>query len=128
MTVYLAGHETTALNLSWRWLLLSQHRDVDAKLTRELRDVLGDRPATFADLPNLRYAGQVISESLRMYPPAWSMGREARDDIDVGGYRVPRGGQVWFCPWSIQRDRRWFVDPDDFRPDRWDAQLAQSLH
>ncbi len=127
MTLFLAGHETTAINLSWTWLLLSQHPDVDAKLARELRDVLGDRPATFADLSNLRYTGHVIAESLRMYPPAWSMGREAREDVDLGGYRVPRGGQVWFCPWAIQRDERWFDEPDAFRPERWDGDLARRL-
>jgi cytochrome P450 len=127
MTVFLAGHETTALNLSWTWLLLSQHPAVEAKLTRELRDVLGDRPATFADLPNLRYTGQIIAESLRLYPPAWSMGREAREDVDLGGYRVPRGAQVWFCPWAIQRDARWFDDPDTFRPERWEGDLGKRL-
>jgi cytochrome P450 len=122
MTLFLAGHETTALNLSWTWLLLSQHPAVDAKLARELKDVLGDRPATFADLPNLRYASHVIAESLRMYPPAWSMGREAREDVEVGGFRVPRGGQVWFCPWAIQRD------PESVRPERWEGDLAKTLH
>ena len=128
MTLFLAGHETTALNLSWTWMLLSQHPAVEAKLARELEEVLGDRPATFADLPNLRYAGHVIAESLRMYPPAWSMGREAREDVEVGGFRVPRGGQVWFCPWSIQRDARWFDEPDSFRPERWEGDLAKTLH
>jgi len=127
MTLFLAGHETTALNLSWTWLLLSQHPDIDAKLARELHDVLGDRPATFADLPNLRYTGHVIAESLRLYPPAWSLGREAREDVDLGGYHVPRGGQVWFCPWAIQRDPRWFDDPDAFRPERWEGDLAKKL-
>jgi cytochrome P450 len=127
MTLFLAGHETTALNLSWTWVLLSRHPLVEAKLTGELRDVLGDRPATFADLPNLRYTGHVIAEALRLYPPAWSMGREAREDVDLGGYRVPRGGQVWFCPWAIQRDARWFDDPDAFRPERWEGDLAKRL-
>jgi cytochrome P450 len=128
MTLFLAGHETTALNLSWTWLLLSQRPEVATKLTREIDDVLGDRPAAFADLPNLRYAGHVITESLRLYPPAWSMGREAREDLELGGYRVPRGGQVWFCPWSIQRDPRWFDDPDAFRPERWEGNLAKTIH
>ncbi len=128
MTLFLAGHETTALNLSWTWLLLSQHPEVEAKLARELLDVLGDRPATFADLPKLRYTGHVISESLRMYPPAWSMGREAREDVEVGGFLVPKGSQVWFCPWAIQRDPRWFTDPDTFRPERWEGDLAKTLH
>ena len=128
MTLFLAGHETTALNLSWTWLLLSQNPAVTAKLARELDEVLGDRPVTFADLPNLRYTAHVIAESLRMYPPAWSMGREAREDVEVGGYHVPRGAQVWFCPWSIQRDRRWFDDPDQFRPERWEGDFAKTLH
>lgn len=128
MTLFLAGHETTALNLSWTWLLLSKHPHVDGKLARELDEVLGDRPATFADLPNLRYTSHVIAESLRMYPPAWSMGREAREDVVIAGYHVPRGGQVWFCPWSIQRDARWFDRPDDFLPERWEGDLAKTLH
>jgi cytochrome P450 len=128
MTLFLAGHETTAINLSWTWVLLSQHPEVEARLARELRDVLGDRPASFADLPNLRYTAHVIAESLRLYPPAWSMGREAREDVDLGGYHVPRGGQVWFCPWAIQRDARWFDEPDAFRPERWEGDLAKRLH
>lgn len=128
MTLFLAGHETTALNLSWTWLLLSQRPEVATKLTREIDDVLGHRPASFADLPKLRYAGHVIAESLRLYPPAWSIGREAREDLELGGYRVPRGGQVWFCPWSIQRDTRWFDDPDAFRPERWEGNLAKTIH
>jgi len=128
MTIFLAGHETTALNLSWTWLLLSQHPAVAARLRRELDEVLGDRRATFADLPDLKYTSHVISESLRLYPPAWSMGREARQDVEIGGFRVPRGGQVWFCPWSIQRDARWFDDPDTFWPERWQGDFAKTLH
>jgi cytochrome P450 len=128
MTLFLAGHETTALNLSWTWLLLSRHPAARAKLARELAEVLGDRPVTFDDLPNLRYAGHVIAESLRLYPPAWSMGREAREDVELGGYRIARGDQVWFCPWAIQRDSRWFDDPDEFRPERWEGDFARSLH
>jgi cytochrome P450 len=128
LTVFLAGHETTALNLSWTWLLLSQHPEVEAKLARELDDVLGDRAATAADVPNLKYTGNVITEALRMYPPAWSIGREAREEVELGGYRIPRGGNVWFSPWAIQRDERWFDDPDAFRPERWAGERAKALH
>jgi cytochrome P450 len=127
LTLFLAGHETTALNLSWTWLLLSGDPAANAKLRSEVDEVLGDRPATFADLPKLRYTGQVIAESLRLYPPAWSMGREARWDVDIGGYRIRRGQQVWFCPWAIQRDPRWFEAPDAFRPERWEGDLAKRL-
>ena len=128
MTLFLAGHETTALNLSWTWLLLSRHTAVADKLSRELEAVLGDRSATFDDLPNLRFTGQIIAESLRLYPPAWSMGREAREDVEVGGYRVAAGEQVWFCPWAIQRDSRWFDRPDEFLPERWEGDFAKTLH
>jgi cytochrome P450 len=127
MTLFLAGHETTAINLSWTWLLLSQHPEAKAKLVRELDDVLGDRPLTFADVPNLKYTGYVIAESLRLYPPAWSMGREACEDLEIGGYRIGRGHQVWFCPWAIQRDPRWFDEPDAFLPERWEGDFAKRL-
>jgi cytochrome P450 len=128
MTLFLAGHETTALNLSWTWMLLSQSPVASSRLSRELDEVLGDRAPTMADLPHLRYAGHVIAESLRLYPPAWSMGREAREDVEVGGYHVPRGAQVWFCPWAIQRDPRWFDRPNEFRPERWEGDFAKTLH
>lgn len=127
LTLFLAGHETTAINLSWTWLLLSRHPEAKVKLTAELDAVLGDRPATFADVPSLRFTSQVIAESLRLYPPAWSLGREACEDVDVGGYRVRRGHQVWFCPWAIHRDPRWFEAPDAFRPERWEGDLAKRL-
>ncbi len=128
MTLFLAGHETTALNLSWTWMLLSQHPEVDAALAKELRDVLGDRPATFADLPKLRITGHIIMEALRLYPPAWSIGREAREDLEIGGFLVKRGEHVGCSPWSIQRDPRWFDRPDEFLPERWDGDLAKKLH
>ncbi|CAN5434361.1 cytochrome P450 [soil metagenome] len=127
MTLFLAGHETTALNLSWTWFLLARNPLAEAKLARELREVLGDRVPTFADVPNLKYTGHVIAESLRMYPPAWSLGRETREDLELGGYQVRRGSQLWFCPWAIQRDSRWFASPDDFRPERWEGDFAKSL-
>jgi cytochrome P450 len=128
MTLFLAGHETTAINLSWTWLLLSEHPEVEAKVHKELREVLGDRPPGFADLPHLKYTAHVISESLRLYPPAWSMGREAKQDLEVGGFKVQKGGQVWFCPWAIQRDPRWFDQPNRFRPERWEGDLHKTLH
>lgn len=125
MTLFLAGHETTALALSWTWHLLSMHPEVEAKLLRELETV--PNPSV-ADLPKLRYASNVIAESLRLYPPAWSMGREAIEDLELGGYRITRGTNVWFCPWAIQRDPRWFDDPNAFRPARWEGDLQKTLH
>lgn len=127
LTLFLAGHETTAINLTWTWHLLAKHPHVEAKLARELEDVLGDRTPTLADVPKLRFTSHVIAESLRLYPPAWSMGREAREDVELGGYAIPRGNQVWFCPWSIHRDPRWFDAPNAFRPERWEGDLAKRL-
>lgn len=127
ITLLLAGHETTAINLSWTWLLLSRHPDVKAKLVAELDHVLGDRAPTFADVPRLRWAGHVIAESLRLYPPAWSIGREAREAVEIGGYRLAPGEHVWFSPWAIHRDSRWFDEPDAFRPERWEGDLAKRL-
>jgi cytochrome P450 len=132
MTLFLAGHETTALALSWTWLLLSQHPEVDAKLAHELHTVLDDRPATLADVPNLKYTAHVVAEAMRMYPPAWSMGREAREDVvlthEGREYLVPKGSQVWFAPWPMQRDARWFPRPDEFRPERWEGDFGKTLH
>jgi cytochrome P450 len=128
MTLFLAGHETTALALSWSWWLLSRHPEVDAKLALETKEVLGDRRATLADLPSLKYTASVLAESLRLYPPAWSVGRQAREDVVVGGYSIPAGEQVWVSPWLIQRDPRWFDRPNDFVPERWLGEGAKSLH
>lgn len=128
MTVFLAGHETTAIALSWTWLLLSDHPTARAKLERELEDVLGDRPATLADVPRLVYTRNVIAEALRLYPPAWSMGREACEELELGGFDIPRGQHVWFCPWAIHRDPRWFEEPHAFLPERWQTDAARTLH
>jgi cytochrome P450 len=127
MTLFLAGHETTALALSWTFHLLAQHREVQTRLAVELADVLHGRPPTLADLPQLRYAERVVRESLRLYPPAWSMGREAVQDCAIGGYRIPAGGQVWMIPWSMHRDPRYFDQPERFDPDRWSGDLAERL-
>ncbi len=128
MTLFLAGHETTALVLSWTWLLLSKHPKVRTKLTAEIDDVLGDRSATISDVPRLKYTAFVINEALRLYPPAWSMGREAKEDVEIAGYRIEKGMQVWFCPWAMHRDPRWFADPDEFLPERWEGDFQKTLH
>ena len=127
MTLLLAGHETTAIALTFTWLLLSQHPDVRARLEEEVRDVCGDRPPSAADLPRLVLADRIVRESLRLYPPAWSIGREAAEDVEVGGRRFDRG--TWFVviPWAMHRDERWFRDAERFDPDRWAGDLAKRL-
>lgn len=128
MTLFLAGHETTALVLSWTWFLLSRYPAVDARLAAELDEVLGGRAPTVADMPRLKYTANVLNESMRLYPPAWSMGREAVEDVVLGGYLIPKDQQVWFPPWPIQRDRRWFDRPHEFVPERWDGDFQKKLH
>jgi cytochrome P450 len=101
-TLMLAGHETTANTLSWTWMLLSQYPDIQAKLVEELRAVLGDRPPTVADIPNLCYTNQVIEESLRLYPPIFSLARSPIQDCELGGYRIPAGCILIFSRMALR--------------------------
>jgi cytochrome P450 len=127
MTLFLAGHETTAVALSWTWYLLAQHPAVDARLAEEIDTVLGGRAPTAADLPRLKYADMVVTESMRLYPPAYGMGREAANASEVSGYSIPRGLILILPTWVVHRDPRWFDEPEAFHPDRWAGDLARRL-
>jgi cytochrome P450 len=127
ITIMLAGHETTAIALAWTCLLLSQHPAVAENLHEEIREVLGDRPPTMSDLPRLRLADMVVSESLRLYPPAYALGREAVNDCTIGEYSVPAGASVFMSPYVVHRDARWFDEPERFLPERWAGNAAQRL-
>ena len=127
MTIFLAGHETTALALTWAWYLLAQNPEAEAKLAAELEDVLGGRAPAADDLPRLRYAEWVVKEAMRLYPPAWAVGRECVRECEVGGYRVAKGMQVFGFQWVNQRDARWFADPLAFRPERWGDESISRL-
>lgn len=127
MTLFLAGHETTALALAWTWYLLARHPEAAAALHAEVDHVLAGRLPTADDWPRLKYAERVILESMRLYPPAYVIGREAQTECVVGGYRVPRGTTVLLPQWVIQRDARWFPEPEAFRPERWAEEAARRL-
>jgi cytochrome P450 len=127
MTLLLAGHDTTALALTWALVLLAQHPEVEARLSAQVHDVLGDRPPTSADVPRLPFVEQVVSETLRLYPAAWAIGREAIRDTQIGGQRIARGTSVITSPWVLHRDSRFFDAPADFQPQRWANGLAQRL-
>jgi cytochrome P450 len=127
VTLFLAGHETTALVLTYAFYLLSQAPEADRLLAAELREVLGERPPTAADVPSLRYAEWIIREAMRLYPPAWGIAREALADCEIGGYHVPKGTQLFMIQWLVHRDSRWFDDPETFRPRRWDNDLIKRL-
>ena len=118
--IFIAGHETTAGAMTFVWYLLSKHPDVEARLHRELDEVLGDRAPTYEDLERLPYARQVIQETIRLYPSAPGLtGRQAVADDVVGGLRIPKGAQVAVLPWIIHRHRALWTDPDGFDPDRF---------
>jgi cytochrome P450 len=127
ITLLLAGHETTALALSWTWYLLARHPEADARLAAELRHVLGGRAPAVDDLPQLRFTEQVVTEAMRLYPPAWGFGRAALADCEIGGYDIPAGTTVIISPWVLHRDPRHFEDPFEFRPERWSGDLARKL-
>ena len=127
MTIFLAGHETTAVALTWAWYLLARNPLAEERLAAELSEVLGGRAPTVGDLPRLRYAEWVVKEAMRLYPPAWAVGRECVRECEVGGYRVPVGMQVIAYPWVAHRDPRWFPDPQAFRPERWGEEAMSKL-
>ena len=127
MTLFLAGHETTALTLAWSWYLLGTHPEAEKKFQAELDEVLGDRAPTAADLPRLKFTEQIAKEAMRLYPPAYGLGREAIDDCEIGGYRVPAGMQVFMFQWATQRDPRFYDEPQSFRPERWTEDFIECL-
>jgi len=127
MTIFLAGHETTAAALSWTWHLLSQSPDVERRLHEEIDRVLGGRPPSIADLPGLPFVEQVVTESMRLYPPAWIIGRRAVDAYPVGDFVLPPRTVVVMSPYLLHRDARFFTDPDRFVPSRWTAEFKASL-
>jgi cytochrome P450 len=127
VTLYIAGHETTALLLSWTWVLLAQEPESTAALQAELAAILNDRSPNFADLPHLPITGAIIKEALRLYPPAWFISREAPAGLSVQGETIAPGSILCFFPYTIQRDSRWYDDPQTFNPTRWLDGLEQSL-
>ncbi len=121
MTLFLAGHETTANALTWTWYLLSRHPEVEARLHRELATVLAGRTPVVADLPILPYTGMVIREVLRLYPPGPAFASSANLlDVSIGGYNVPKGQPSSpYTPNALHHDERFFRDPERFDPERF---------
>jgi cytochrome P450 len=131
MTIFLAGHETTSNALTWTFYLLSQHPNAEARLYAELRSILGDKDAmripTVEDIPKLEYTEKVFRESMRLYPPAWTIGRQAINDYKVDKYVIPAGSIILMSQYVMHHDSRYFSEPDLFYPDRWTKEAKLQL-
>lgn len=126
MTLFLAGHETTANALTWTWYLLSQHPDVEATLHAEIDTVLAGRLPTADDVPQLQYTRMVLAESMRLYPPAWVIGRRALHDYEIPPYTIPANSLLLMSPYVMHHDPRYFPNPSVFDPQRWTPEAQAS--
>ncbi len=129
MTLFLAGHETTANALTWTWYLLSQNPEAEARMHAEIDAVLGGRLPTVEDLPDLKYTEMALTESMRLYPPAWIVGRQALNDYQLGDgeYVAPEGSTLFASQYIMHRDARFFPEPERFQPERWTPERKASL-
>lgn len=127
INIFLAGHETTAIALTWISFLLSQHPAVETKLIEELQTVLDGRTPTVADLPQLDYTQAIALEALRLYPPVWLLERVALENTEIAGYPVKKGTWILASQWSAHRNPDFFPDPEKFNPSRWEDGLAKRL-
>ena len=128
VTLFTAGHETTALTLSYALWCLAERPDLQDALAEERAMVLQGRAPTAADLRALRRHDAVVRESMRLYPPAWMMGRTPMADLDLGDHTVPVGDQILLPQWVVHRDPRWWKQPEAFRPERWLEGETDDLH
>ncbi len=127
LTLFGAGHETTAAALTWTWYFLCQHPDIHAKVKQEVDTVLQGRTPTYDDLAHLPYCLQVFKETVRLYPPAGAILREALHDIEIDGYLVPKGRNVFLSPYTIQRSATYFPNPEVFDPERFTLEREKQL-
>ena len=119
LTLFLAGHETTAIALTWIWWLLARKPEAEERLHCELDEALRGRVPMVEDVPNLPYTQAVVSESLRLRPPVWAMGRTAVAEHRADGHTISKGSIVVIAPWLLHHDERWWPEPLTFRPERW---------
>ena len=126
LTLMMAGHETTANALTWTLFLLGKHPEAQDRLHDEVAD-FADAGPTFGDLPNLNYTKAVVAEAMRLYPPAWFIGRTIVAPLELGGWHPPAGTLVGLSPMLLHRDPRWYPEPDRFDPDRFLGQRRKSL-
>jgi cytochrome P450 len=124
VTFVLAGHETTATALTWAWYLLANHPKVEERMHEELDAVLDGRPATLDDVPRLRYTAMVFQEAMRLYPPALAFARRPKENVELAGYKIRRGQSIFLSPYITQRNEKYFEQPGEFKPERWESMAA----
>jgi cytochrome P450 len=128
MTLFLAGHETTANALTWTWYLLSQNPAVEERMHREIADAVPEgRLATVQDIPKLPFTSKVFQESIRLYPPAWALGRHVVKDTSIGGFLIPAGSTIVISQYVMHHDSRFYEDPEAFNPERWSPEMESRL-
>lgn len=127
VTLFIAGHETTAVLLAWIWVLLTKHADVAVQLHEELDRVLNGRPPTLADLPQLPTVAGIVKETLRLYPPAWFLFRELTEPMTLAAGTLAKGSILFLFPYTVQRNGRYFDNPTAFRPQRWTGDFERNL-
>ena len=128
LTIFLAGYETVANALTWTWYLLSQNPEAADRMYAEVDEVLSSRTATLADVPSLRYTEMVFAESMRLYPPAWAMGRKCTVPVQLGEFRIPAGTNIFFSQYIVQRSPEYWDDPEAFRPERHTPENKAGRH
>jgi cytochrome P450 len=127
LTLFGAGHETTAAALTWAWYLLCQHPDAYQRVQQEVDGVLQGRTPTSADLPNLPYCLQVFKETMRLYPPGYIIARAALQDLEIDGYHIPKGTSIIISPYAMHRKAEYFPDPEQFDPERFSPEQEKQL-
>ncbi|WP_240418903.1 cytochrome P450 [Paenibacillus periandrae] len=127
ITIYIAGHETTANTLSWTWFLLAQNATVEKKLWAELDEVLGGNSPSLPDIPKLKYTNQIIQESMRLYPAAWMIGREATEPVEIGGMNIAQGDTIFMSQYAMHRNPKYFANPNQFSPERFDHDFLKTI-
>jgi cytochrome P450 len=125
LTIFLAGHETTANALTWTWMLIAQNPEIEAKFHTELDEVLGNRTPTPDDYPNLKFTEQIFAESMRLFPPAWVIGRMSEEEHELNGFEIKKNSLILVSTYIMQRDSRFWEDAEIFNPSRWEAQSVK---
>jgi cytochrome P450 len=128
MTIFLAGHETTANALTWTFYLISEHPEIEERLQKEIYSILGNKTdISFDDIQKLEYTTKVLTESMRLYPPAWALGRQAINDCKIGKYIIPSGSIILMSQYVMHRNPLFFPEPNTFYPDRWTDEFKKNL-